>query len=330
MRPTMRRNALLRGLMLTLGALVFVGQAQAQTATWPSKPIRLIVAFPPGGLADVLARKLAGPLGEALGQTVVIDNRGGAGGNVAASEMVRGGADGHTFMVNVTTLESVNPLMFNPMPLDVTKDIQPVALLANTQLFLVTRNDLPVSNTKEFAAYAKANPGKLSYGSAGNGTTIHIAGELFKQLNGIHAVHIPYRGAAPVIQDLLAGQIDFSFLPGTVLSFVKAGKLKLFAVSSRQRTQNYPSAPTVEESGNGKVYVETSFAVYAPTSMPAANVQRMNQEINRWLALPATKAFYTDFAADPVPLSPAELKTVVQAEGALFGAVVKTANIKAE
>lgn len=318
-----------RGLLLL--ALGMAGAAAlAQTTTWPSKPVRLVVAFPPGGLADVMARMLAPQLGEALGQPVVIDNRGGASGNLAAIEMVRNGGDGHTFMVNVTTVESVNPLMFDRMPFDPVRDLQHVALLANTQLFLITRPTLPASSLKEFVAYARAHPGKLSYGSAGNGTTPHIAGELFKQSTGLFATHIPYRGAAPAIQDVMAGQIDFAFAPGTVFQSVKAGKLKLLGVASRQRTSNYPSAPTVEEEGFGKVYVDAPFAVYAPAAMPAAQVSRMNREINRLLAQPAIKARFAEVGADAVAMSPAEVKALVQDEMALFGPVVKARRIRVD
>lgn len=318
-----------RGLLLLALGLAGAG-ALAQQAPWPAKPVRLIVAFPPGGLADVMARMLAPQLGEALGQPVVIDNRGGASGNIAAVELVRNGGDGHTFMVNVTTIESVNPLMFDKLPFDPARDLQHVALLANTQLFLITRPSLPAGNLKEFVAYARAHPGKLSYGSAGNGTTPHIAGELFKQNTGLFATHIPYRGAAPAIQDVMAGQIDFAFAPGTVFSAVKAGKLKLLGVASRQRTANYASAPTVEEEGFGKVYVDAPFAVYAPAAMPAAHVQRMNREINRLLAQPAIKARFAEVGADAVAMSPAEVKALVQEEVALFGPVVRARQIRVD
>lgn len=328
-----QRRSFLRHSGLAAAALAGVSplQAQAQSAaTWPTKPVRLVVAFPAGGLADVLARMLQPQLAEALGQPVLIDNRGGASGNIAAVETIRNGGDSHTFMVNVTTLESVNPLMFDNLAFDPVKDLQHVALLANTQLFLITRPTLAVNDLKSFVAYARANPGKLSYGSAGNGTTPHIGGELFKQTTGIFATHIPYRGAAPAIQDVMAGQIDYAFSPGTVFQSVRAGKLKLLAVASRQRTQNYGSAPTVEEAGFGKVFVDTPFAFYAPAGMPAANVARMNREINRLLAMPAIKARFAEVGADAVPMSPAEVTALVQAEVALFGPVVKSRGIKVD
>ena len=316
--------------LLGLAAGLAATGVAAQAAPWPSRPVRIVVAFPAGGLADVLIRLLVPQLSEALGQPVVIDNRGGASGNVAAVEVARNGGDGHTLLVNVTTLESVNPIMFERMPLDPSKDLQHVALLANTQLFLVTRPTLASSTLAEFVAYARANPGKLSYGSAGNGTTPHVGGELFKQTAGVFATHIPYRGMAPAIQDVMAGQIDYAFVPGTVFPSVKAGKLKLLAVASRQRASYYPSAPTVEEAGFGKVYVDTPFAVYAPAAMPAAHVARVNRELNRLLALPATRARFADVGAEPVALSPAELSTLVRDETALFGPIVKARGIKME
>lgn len=216
--------------------LVLTNGAHAQSGIWPTKPIRLVVAFSPGGLADVLARSLQVHLSEAFGQPVVIDNRGGAGGNVAGTEVARNGGDGHTFLVTVSTTESVNPSIFHRMPSDPQRDLQPVALLANSQLFLVTRSTLSPNTLKEFVAYARANLDKLSYGSAGNGTTPHLAGELFKQGANVFATHIPYRGVAPAIQDVMAGQIDFAFAPGTMFSMVKEGKLKVLGVASRKCT----------------------------------------------------------------------------------------------
>jgi tripartite-type tricarboxylate transporter receptor subunit TctC len=311
-----------------LAALALPLSVSAQGAAWPSKPVRLVVAFPPGGLADAMARYIQGPLAESLGQTVLIDNRGGAGGNIAGVEVVRNGGDGHTFLITVSTTESVNPSMFASMPFDPAKDLQPVALLANSQLFLVTRPTLAVSSVKELVAHARANPARLSYGSAGNGTTPHLAGELLKQSAGFFATHIPYRGAAPAIQDVMAGQVDYTFAPGTVFSSVKAGKLKLLAVASGKRTSSYPEAPTFQEQGVANVLADTLFGVYAPAAMPAEAVARMNREINRVLAMPATKTRFVELGAEAVPVSPAEFKAMVRAEAKLFGEIVKTRGIK--
>lgn len=329
--PTFARTGRWACTVLTgLGLLFPPAHAAAQAPAWPTKPIRLVVAFPAGGLADVMSRSLQQPLAEALGQPVIIDNRGGAGGNVAGSEVVRNGSDGHTFLVTVSTTESVNPSMFSRMPFDPEKDLQPVALLANSQLFLITRPTLAASHLKEFVAHAKANPDKLSYGSAGNGTTPHLAGELFKQGAGITAMHVPYKGAAPAIQDVMGGQIDFAFAPGTVFPMVKASKLKVLAVASRKRTANAPEVPTFAEIGINDVYADTMFGIYAPAGMPNEVVERMNREVNKVLALPSTKARFVELGAEAIPVRPAEYKAMVQAEKRLFTDIVKTRGISAD
>lgn len=325
---TIGRRRVLAGASAALLAAGAPG-LRAQSA-WPSRPVRMVVAFPVGGLADVLTRILEPQLSEALGQPVMIDNRGGAGGNLAATEVVRNGGDGHTFLVSVTTTESVNPVLIKPMPIEPQRDLQHVALLANTQLFLVVKQSLPVSSVRELVAHAKANPGKLSYGSPGTGTTPHLAGELFKQGAGIFATHIPYRGAAPVIQDVAGGQIDFAFVPGTAFSMVRAGRMKLLAVASRQRTGNYPSAPTMGEAGVDRVWADTLFGIYAPAAMPEANVVRVHQAVNRLLAQPAVKARFSELAADAQPLSLPEFRKTVQDETRLFTEVIRTRGITAD
>lgn len=305
------------------------GQA-AQAAAWPTRPLRVVVAFPPGGLADVMLRFLQAPLQEALGQPLLIDNRAGAAGNLAATEVLRSGSDGHTVLVTVTTMESVNPLLFPRLGYDPQADLQPVALLANTQLFLATRASLAPNTLQAFIAHARANPGRLSYGSAGSGTTPHLAGELFKQAAGVFATHIPYRGAAPVIQDLMAGQIDFGFVPGTAFPMARAGKLKLLAVASRQRSAERPDLPTISEAGLADVYADTLFGVYAPAALPPTHVARLNQAINSLLSTPAVKARYAELAAEALPLGPAQFRDRVRAEARLFGAIVKARGISAD
>ncbi len=321
-RPTSRRLWMLAAWMLA--AMHAPGWAQG---TWPSKPVRLIVAFPPGGLADVMARLLQPALSEALGQVVIIENRAGANGNVAADAMTKAG-DGHSFLVSSTGVESVNPFIYAKMPFDPGRDLVHVALLANTQLFLVTRPTLPANTLKEFVAYAKSHPGKLSYGSAGSGSTPHIGGELFKQNAGIFATHLPYRGAAPALQDIMAGQIDFGLMPGTAFSAVRAGKLKLLAVASAKRTANWPSAPTFAEEGFGQVYADTLFGVYAPAGTPAEVVNRLNREINKQLATAVVKQRFADMGGEAIALNPGEFKQLVAAEATLFSGVIKARRIE--
>ena len=315
--------------LLAAAGLAIAGglaSAPALAQAWPNKPVRLIVSYPPGGLADIMARLLQQPLTEALGQPLVIENRGGAAGNLAADAVAKS-SDGHTFLVTTSSIESVNPVMFDKMSYDPAKDLVPVALLANSRLFLVTKPALPPNDLKAFVAYARAHPGQLSYGSAGSGTTPHLAGEMFKRNAGIYATHVPYRGAAPALQDVLAGQIDFAFVPGTALPSVRAGKLELLAVASRNRAPEAPDTPTFVESGFGEVFADTLFGVYAPAATPPEVIQRLNREINKVLVLPATKARYAEVGAEPVPMSPAEFKAAVKAESQRFGGIVKERRI---
>ena len=317
-----------RAALLSLALSLASGMAFSQS-TWPTKPVRFIVSYPPGGLADIMARVMQQPLTQALGQPLVIENRAGAAGNLAA-DVVAKSNDGHTFLVTTSSVESVNPFMFERMPFDPAKDLMHVALLANSRLFLVTKPDLPVNSVKELIAHGRANPGKLSYASAGTGTTPHLAGEMLKQNGGVFATHVPYRGAAPAIQDVLAGQVDFSFVPGTALSHVRAGKMKLLGVASKSRMPDAPDVPTVAEQGGGDVFADTLFGVYAPAGTRPEVVDRLNREINKVLALPTTKARFAEVGAEPAPMSPAEFKAVVQAEAVHFGAIVKARRIKAE
>lgn len=324
-----RRAALHRAgqLMLATAWLATTGVSSAQT--WPQKPLRLVVSFPPGGLADVMVRLMQQPLSDSLGQPVLIENRGGASGNLAA-DVVAKSTDGHSFLVTTSSIESVNPFMFSSMAFDPAKDLAHVALLANSRLYLVAHADLPADDLKSFVAHARANPGKLSYGSPGTGSTPHLAGEMFKQTAGFFAVHVPYRGIQPAIQDLLAGQIDVAFVPGTALTFVRSGKLKLLGVVSPARVQEAPVAPTFAEQGFGEVQVDSLFGVYAPSGTPPDVVERLNREINKQLALSSTRARFMDLGAEPLPTTPAAFKAAAQAETVRFAALIKARQIKAD
>lgn len=302
--------------------------ARAQATSWPTRRVRLIVGLAAGGLADALARKVQAPLAKVLDQPVIIDNRGGAGGNLAAIEVIRNGADEHTFLVAPTTLESVNPHLYPNMGFQPSVDLQPVALLANSQLFLIARPGLPAATLQELAALARAEPDRLSYGSAGNGTTPHLAGELFKQAGRLSIAHVPYRGAAPAIQDVMAGQIDFTFGPGTVFSSVQAGRLKILGVASRKRAAGYPEAPTFDEQGFPGVYGDSMFGIYAPMSMSSAVVERMNRAVNAVLAQQPIREGFAELGAEALPLLPREFASLVAAEGSLFAAVVRSREIK--
>jgi tripartite-type tricarboxylate transporter receptor subunit TctC len=322
-KPSARRSLLAIALVASCLGLT----AHAQTA-WPSKPVKLVVAFPPGGVADVMSRVVSQPLSEALGQPVVIENKGGANGNVAADAVTKAPADGYTLLVSTTGIESVNPFVFTKMPYDPQKDLAPVAMLGRIQLFLVTKPGLPVKDAKEFVAHAKASATPLSYGSAGPGSTPHLAGELFKQQAGFPSTHIPYRGAAPALQDLLASQIDYYFDPGISFPHVRTGKLKMLAVASNKRSALFPDVPTLGEAGYKGVEADTWFGVYAPAGVPAEVVARLNREINKALAVAAVKARFTDVGGEATPMSPAEFKTVAQTETRVFSALIKDSGIK--
>lgn len=326
-----RHGAIAAAATLTPAAsLLAPGQAQAQTPPWPSRPVRIVVAFPPGGVADIWARALAPSLQELLGQPVLVENRSGANGNVAAESVAKAAADGHTLLLSSTGIDTVNPLIMPKAGFDVNRDLLPVALLGSIKLYLVTRPGLPPTSLKEFIAYARANVGKLTYGSAGSGSTPHLAGELFKQQAGVFATHIPYRGAAPALQDMLAGQIDFFFDPGIAFTHVRTGRVKMLGVASATRSLFFPDVPTMAEAGVPGVEADTLFGLWAPAGTPADVVNRLNREVNKVLAQPPVKQRFANVGGETLPVSIAEFKDKIKAEGVLFGGVIKSRKIQAD
>ena len=316
-------------LALVLGAAV-VPAAQAQGSNWPSKPIKVVVNFPPGGAADTIARAISQPLQDALGQPVLIENRGGANGNIGGENVARALPDGYTLLMSSGGMVSVNPHLYPKMSFDPTKDLIPVAAAARILVFLVTKPSLPPQNVKDFIAYVKERPGKLSFGSPGTGSSPHLAGEMFKSQTGLFAVHVPYRGAAPALQDLLAGQIDFSFDPGIGLNQVRAGKLRLLAVGSPKRSPLFPEVPTLDEVGLKGFDADTVFGFYAPARTPPEVVSRLNTEINRILATPAVKERIANLGGEAVPGTPAAFHDRAMADSARFGAIIRERKILAD
>lgn len=306
----------------------FGGTAHAQT--WPAKPVRVIVNFPPGGAADQIARAISTPLQEALGQPVVVENRGGAGGNIGGDAVAKSPADGYTLLLSSGGMVSINPAIYPKMPFDPAKDLTPVAAAARVLVFLEIRPGLPVKDVREFIAFIKSNPGKLSYGSPGNGSSPHLAGEMFKDQLKAFAIHVPYRGAAPAMQDLLAGQIDFMFDPGIGLNQVRAGKLKLLAVGSPKRSPLFPEIPTLEEAGLKGFDADTFFGFYAPTGTPPDIVNRLNTEINKILTTPAFKERVAGLGAEPAPMSPAAFGAKAQDDTQRFGQLIRERHIKGD
>ena len=328
----MQRQQFLRG-AAALAASLAVGlpaTALAQAA-WPAaKPIRLIVNFPAGGSPDVVARAVAAPLSAALGQQVVVENRSGAGGILGADAAAKATPDGYTFLLSSGSAMAIVPLITPKLPFDPAKDLVPVAAGARLELFLVVRSDLPINSYADFIKYAKANPGKLTYGTPGNGTSPHIAGEMLKSQAGIFTVHIPYRGSAAVMQDLLGGQVDYSFDPGIAFPHIKSGKLRLLAVGSAKRSPLYPGTATLAELGLTGFDTGTTHGFWAPAGTPQPIVDRLNAEMNKALALPAVADAIRGLGAEPTPMSPAAFGQVIRSDLQRYSVIVKERKITAD
>lgn len=314
---------------LALCALTAAGALQAQstaTATWPTKTIRIVVGFAPGGSTDVMARILAQSIGESVGQTVIIENKPGASGNIAASEVVRAAPDGHAFLIAPTSVETANPSLFKSSILP-SRDLTPVGGVGRTQMYLVAKPQMDVKDARGLVALAKSRPGKLSYASAGTGTPPHLACELFKLATGTYITHVPYRGAAPALMDVAAGQADFVCDPGIAFPHIRTNKVKLLGVVSAKRSPFFPEVPTVAEQGFPGANLDIWFGMWAPNGTPPEVIARMNRELAKALALPVTKARYADLGAEAVPLSTAEFKTLLVDEGRLLSALIKDQKI---
>lgn len=309
------------------GVLLLACAGAALAQPWPAKPIRVVVNFPPGGAADQIARSLTQPLQEALGQPVVIDNKSGAGGNIGGEAVARATPDGYTLLMSSGGMVSVNPHIYPRMTFNPAKDLVPVASAARVLVFLVTQPSFPASSAKEFLAHLKANPGKLSFGSPGNGSSPHLAAEMMKSQAGVFATHVPYRGAAPALSDLLAGQLDFLFDPGVAIPQIKAGKLKVLAVGSLQRSPLFPDVPTLDEAGLKGFDADTVFGFYAPAGTPAEVVARLNREINKALTLPGPRERIAALGGVVAPMTPAEFHDKALEDEKRFGRVIRERKI---
>jgi tripartite-type tricarboxylate transporter receptor subunit TctC len=296
--------------------------------TWPTQSIRLIVNFPAGGAADQLARLIGQPLSEAFGQPVVIENRGGAGGNLGGEFVARSAPDGYTLLMSSGGMVAINPHLYAKMPFDPTNDIIPVASVARVPFYLVIRADSPVRDFKEFIADLKANPDKRNFGSPGIGSSPHLAAEMLKNMTGTSAVHVPYRGAAPALNDLLGGQLDFLFDPGIAIEHVKAGKLRALAIGSPQRSPQLPNVPTLEELGLTGFDADAIFGIYAPAGTSPDVVARLNKEINRSLATAALNERIATLGNIAAPMSPDEFREKSRKESDRFGAIIRERGIR--
>ena len=317
-------------LRLALGAsaLQFLSRI-ASALDYPVRPVRIIVGFPPGSGADVIARLMAQRLSERLGQPFFVENRLGAAGNLAAEAVVRASADGHTLLF-VTPSNGFNATLYNNLSFNFIRDITPVASLTRGALVMVVNPAFPAWTVPELIAYARANPAKINMASTGNGTASHIAGELFKEMAGVNMLHVPYRGDAPALTDLIGGQVQVMFdTIGSCIEYVRSGKLRALAVTTATRSEALPDIPVLGDFVPG--YEASGWqGLGVPRSTPAEIVDRLNQEINAGLADPGLKARLADLGYTAFAGSPSDFGTLIAEETAKWGKVIRAANIRPE
>jgi tripartite-type tricarboxylate transporter receptor subunit TctC len=300
-------------LSILLAAAALAGAAHAQQ--WPSKPVRVIVNVAPGGVADITARVLGARLTETLGQPVVVENRPGGDGYIGFEAVARAEPDGATFVYAPGSTMMIAPHLVKRADFDPQKTLTPVAPTGSVSLYVIVKNDLPVRNYQEFLAYARANPGKLNYGTPGNGTSPHIAVEVFNREAKVNMKHIPYKGAGPALKDLLGGVIDLAFDPGVGLPQVKAGKLRLVAIAGPRRHPDFPDVPTLEENGIKGVDGGPYFGFYAPSGTPRDVVDRLNREVQKAMQEPAVRERFRTLAVDLAPpMTPDQFAAYVRGE----------------
>ena len=310
--------------------------AQSTAASWPARPVRIVVPFAPGGTTDILARALAPELGKAFGQSFLVENKAGAGGNLGADQVAKSPADGYTLLMGTVGTQSINPALYPKMPYDAAKDFAPISLVAGVPNVLVVNPQKAQANgitdVRSLIAYAKAHPGKLNVASSGNGTSIHLSAELFKTTTGTYMVHIPYKGSGPALLDLIGGGTDLMFdnLP-SALPQIKGGKLTALAVTSSERSAALPDVPTVAEAGGLKGFEASSwFGLLAPAGTPAEIVNRIQQETAKALASPALKERLLAQGAVPGGMAPADFSRFIAAEAKKWAAVVKASGAKVD
>ena len=322
--------------LLAAAILVLTHLAPAYGQTWPSKPVRMIVPFPPGGTTDIVARLLGADLQRMWQQPVVIENRPGAGGNIGAELVAKSPNDGYTLLMGTVGTHSINAALFaqsgNKMPFDPVKDFVPITLAAGVPNVMVVNAKLPVNSVTEFIVYAKARPGQLNMASSGNGTSIHLTGELFKTVTGTYMLHLPYRGSAPALTDLLAGNTNVMFdnLP-SALPHIKSGRLKALAVTSRERSPALPDVPTVEEAAKLKGFDASSwFGLFAPAGTPRAIVDKIQADVAKALATSELRERFVAQGAQPGGSTPDEFAAFIRAETDKWTKVVKISNAKVD
>ena len=333
MRSSTRRASLMALVICAMG--IGPMTAQAQTA-WPTKPVKIVVPFAPGGTTDILARAMAPELSRAFGQQFVVENKAGAGGNLGAEQVAKSAGDGYTLLMGTVGTHGINRALYARLPYDPFKDFVPVSLVAAVPNVMVVNADFAaankINNVNDFIKYAKSHPGQLNMASSGNGTSIHLTGELFKSMTGTFMAHIPYRGSGPALLDLAAGNMHVMFdnLP-SAMQLIKSGKLKALAVTSAQRSSALPDLPTIEEAAGLKGFEASSwFGLLAPAGTPMDIVNRIQQEVAKSIATPAMKEKLQAQGAIPSGITSAQFAALIEAEHKKWAAVVKASGAKVD
>lgn len=311
-----------------LSLLLLALAAQAAIAAYPEKPITLIVPWAAGGSTDILARAIADQLTRSMGQPVIVDNRVGASGNIGSNFVAKAKPDGYTLLIGSMSTHAMNPALMPNMPFKGAEDFTPIALVANVVNTMVINPSVPAKNLKEFIAYAKANPGKLAYASAGAGSTNHLSAEMFNKAAGIQMLHVPYKGGAPAVLDTVGNQTQVLFSAGTqTLPHVSSGKLRLLAVTEPKRSALLPDTPAVAETLPG-FEISVWYAAFGPAGMPKELVTRLNTEINKALAVPAVRARMEAMGVELVKSTPEQLAAALRQDTERYGKIIRDLNIK--
>lgn len=317
--------------LLFLIAVPIYGWSADIASTYPTRPIRLVVPFPPGGPADVLARVVGDKLGAAMGKPVVVENRAGAGGNIGMELVAKAAPDGYTLVLAPAGNLTVNPSLYRNVPYDVAKDFAPVTVIAAVPNVLVVHPSVPAHNVSELIAYARANPGKLNFSSPGAGSGAHLAGELFKSMTKTDMVHVPFTGIAPAVTAVVSGDVQLMFAGApSVLQHVRAGKLNALGVASLKRIATAPDLPTLAESGLPGFDVTSWYSIVAPAATPAEIINRLHDEIAKALREADVREKLAGLGAEPVANTPAEFAAMIRTEGAKWGEIVRSAKITIE
>jgi tripartite-type tricarboxylate transporter receptor subunit TctC len=321
------RSAFLRAALFAAMSLPFAGFA----APYPAKTIRFVVPYPAGGPLDAVARLLAQKVSDSVRQPIIVDNKPGAGGNIGADIVAKSPPDGYTLLMGAVATHAINPTLYASIPYDAAKDFIPITQIGSTPNVLVVNPSVPATNVREFIAYAKANPGKLNFGSGSTGSAGHLAGELFKAMAGVEMTHVPYKGAAPAMNDLIGGQVQLMFDNlASSLAQVRAGKIRALAVTTAKRSPLAPDLPTIAESGLPGFDINTWFGLFVPAGTPHDVVERLHDEFTRALASPEVREKMLALGAEPVGSTPSEFAAYIRSEGEKYARIIKASGAKAD